>query len=103
MQIYKNILRGEVEFPSYLSSDLIDLITKLLEVRAANRYGCLKNGTKDIKSHRWYSSIDWVAINEKRLEAPFIPKDDEDYYEQYDEKPLTSVSTALYSTEFDSF
>jgi hypothetical protein len=103
MQIYTNIIKGKVEFPSYLSSDLIDLISKFLECRPVDRYGCLKNGTKDIKSHKWFSSIDWIAISEKRLKAPFIPKDDEDYYQQYDEKPLTSVDTTVYAAEFDEF
>jgi serine/threonine protein kinase len=103
MQLYKKILRGEIEIPDYFSSDLTDLIRKLLELRSNNRYGCLETGTKDIKNHKWFSSIDWIAIGEKRLQAPFIPKDDEDYYEQYDEKPLTSAETDLYPTEFDSF
>jgi protein kinase A len=89
--------------PDYLSSDLTDLVCKLLEVRPTKRYGCLKNGTHDIKNHKWFSSIDWIAIGEKRRPAPFIPKDGEDNYIQYDETPLISAETVLYPTVFDSF
>jgi protein kinase A len=103
MQIYTKILRGRFEIPDYFSFDLTDILRKFLETRPTQRYGCLENGSKDIKNHKWFSSIDWIAIGEKRRQAPFIPKDDEDYYEQYDEKPLTSVETVLYPTEFDNF
>ena len=103
MKTCKKIIGGIFEIPDYLSSDVADLIRKFLELRPANRYGCLKNGTKDIKSHQWFSSIDWIALGEKRLPAPFVPKDSENYYDQYDEEPLKSADTALYSTEFDSF
>jgi protein kinase A len=103
MQSYVNIMRGTYEIPSSFSSDLTDLISKFLELRPNKRYGCLENGTKDIKNHKWFSSIDWIAIGEKRLQAPFIPKDNENHYQQYDEKPLTFAETVLYPTEFDSF
>lgn len=103
MQSYVKIIGGTFQVPDYLSSDASDLIRKFLELRPANRYGCLKNGTKDIKSHQWFSSIDWTALGEKRLPAPFVPNDNETFYDQYDEEPLKSAETALYSIEFESF
>ncbi len=103
MQTYKKILDGKFDIPENFSSDLTDLVGKLLENSPIERYGCLKSGTKDIKNHIWISSIDWVAVSEKRLQAPFIPKDDEHYYEKYDEEPLTFSETDLYTTEFAEF
>ncbi|CAF1190592.1 unnamed protein product [Adineta steineri] len=82
MQTYTKIRAGRFDIPRYFSSDLKDLIRKLLEHHSANRYGCLEGGTADIKNHIWFSSIDWIALGEKRLEAPFIPNDFESYCER---------------------
>ena len=38
------------------------------------RYGNLKNGVDDIKTHKWFSSTDWIAIYQRKVEPPFVPK-----------------------------
>ncbi|CAF0930646.1 unnamed protein product [Adineta steineri] len=100
---YKKTLIGKFEIPDHFSFDLTDLVSKLLEVHPTKRYGCLKDGTKDIKNHNWFASIDWIAIHEKRLQAPFIPQPGVEYYKNYKEISSTSSETIMYSTEFDSF
>lgn len=37
------------------------------------RYGCLKNGVKDITWHRLYNDFDWKGLLFLKLEAPYIP------------------------------
>jgi hypothetical protein len=32
-----------------------------------------KNGAIDIKSHPWYAAMNWKALLDKKLKAPFIP------------------------------
>lgn len=103
MELYEKIVAGTFKIPCGLSSAVSDLIKKFLKVNPLERYGCLIGGTKDIKNHKWFSSIDWIALGEKRLPAPFVPKDNEDYYEKYDEQPLKSCETAQCLTEFDRF
>jgi len=34
----------------------------------------LKNGVDDIKTHKWFSQTDWIAIYQRKVEPPFIPK-----------------------------
>jgi protein kinase A len=64
----------QVRFPSHFSSDLKDLLRNLLQVDLTKRYGNLKNGVDDIKTHKWFSSTDWIAIYQRKVEPPFIPK-----------------------------
>ncbi|NJS14001.1 MAG: hypothetical protein HC788_04535 [Sphingopyxis sp.] len=58
---------------------------------------------KDIKYHKWFTPINWIAVYEKRIRAPHIPKADKDHYEKYDEKPIHNASTDLFVAEFESF
>lgn len=51
-----------------------DLLRNLLQVDLTKRYGNLKNGVDDIKTHKWFSSTDWIAIYQRKIEPPFIPK-----------------------------
>ena len=73
IQIYDRIVSGRVRFPSYFSTDLKDLLRNLLQVDSTERYGNLKNGVDDIKGHKWFSTTDWTAIYQKKVEAHFKP------------------------------
>lgn len=73
IQIYEKIVSGKVRFPSHFSHDLKDLLRYLLQVDLTKRYGNLKNGVNDIKNHKWFSATDWIAIYQKKVDAPFVP------------------------------
>lgn len=60
--------------PRYFDRGAKSLIKKLLKADLTKRYGCLKNGAKDIKNHRWLASTDWDALYHKRVRAPVVPK-----------------------------
>merc|ERR1712001_86341 len=74
IQIYERIVSGRVRFPSHFSSDLKDLLRNLLQVDLTKRYGNLKNGVNDIKNHKWFATTEWIAIYQKKVDAPLIPK-----------------------------
>ena len=40
LDIYKNIIRGQVEYPEFMNEQLRDLIEKILVADTATRYGC---------------------------------------------------------------
>uniref|UniRef100_A0A8B7UV43 cAMP-dependent protein kinase catalytic subunit beta-like n=1 Tax=Castor canadensis TaxID=51338 RepID=A0A8B7UV43_CASCN len=70
IQIYEKIVSGKVRFPSHFSSDLKDLLRNLLQVDLTKRFGNLKNGVSDIKTHKWFATTDWIAIYQrKKLEG----------------------------------
>lgn len=59
----------QVRFPSHFSSDLKDLLRNLLQVDLTKRFGNLKNGVNDIKNHKWFSTTDWIAIYERKVDV----------------------------------
>ena len=57
----------QVRFPSHFSTDLKDLLRNLLQVDLTKRFGNLKNGVNDIKTHKWFASTDWISIYQKKV------------------------------------
>ncbi|XP_063718473.1 cAMP-dependent protein kinase catalytic subunit beta-like [Symsagittifera roscoffensis] len=105
--IYEKIVAGKLRFPSHFSSDLKDLLRQLLQVDVTKRFGALKNGVADIKTHKWFQSVDYIATYERKLEAPFVPKckgaGDHSNFDKYEETPLRHSINNKYSKEFDDF
>lgn len=74
MAVYQNILRGKIKFPSNFPKDAKSLVRHLLVADLGKRYGNLKGGVNDIKSHRWFNNINWNKIFEQSINAPYLPK-----------------------------
>ncbi|XP_054400262.1 cAMP-dependent protein kinase catalytic subunit PRKX-like isoform X1 [Pongo abelii] len=72
--IYQKILAGEIDFPRHLDFHVKDLIKKLLVVDRTRRLGNMKNGANDVKRHRWFRSVDWEAVPQRKLKPPIVPK-----------------------------
>ncbi|KAL7404858.1 hypothetical protein ABVT39_020057 [Epinephelus coioides] len=97
----------QVRFPSHFSSDLKDLLRNLLQVDLTKRYGNLKNGVNDIKGHKWFATTDWIAIYQKKVEAPFVPKfkgpGDTSNFDDYEEEEIRVSFTEKCAKEFAEF
>jgi len=74
MMIYQKIIKGKVKFPKTIEKEAKSLIKHLLTADVTKRYGCLKNGVKDIIDHKWYKGFDWRALLFMSLEPPYVPK-----------------------------
>ncbi|KAK2508569.1 hypothetical protein MC885_004054, partial [Smutsia gigantea] len=72
--IYQKILAGKIDFPRHLDFNVKDLIKKLLVVDRTRRLGNMKNGADDVKRHRWFRSVDWEAVPQRKLKPPIVPK-----------------------------
>lgn len=107
IQIYEKIVSGRLRFASHFSSDLKDILRNLLQVDLTKRYGNLKNGVNDIKGHKWFSTVDWIAIFQKKVAAPFIPTckgpSDTSNFDDYEEETLKISSSEKYAKEFANF
>uniref|UniRef100_A0A3B3QJ65 cAMP-dependent protein kinase n=1 Tax=Paramormyrops kingsleyae TaxID=1676925 RepID=A0A3B3QJ65_9TELE len=107
IQIYEKIVAGKVRFPSHFSSDLKDLLRNLLQVDLTKRFGNLKNGVNDIKNHKWFATTDWIAIYERKVEAPFIPKcrgpGDTSNFDDYEEEDIRVSITEKCAKDFSEF
>ncbi|KAM7041363.1 cAMP-dependent protein kinase catalytic subunit PRKX isoform 1-T1 [Molossus nigricans] len=72
--IYQKILAGKIDFPRHLDFNVKDLVKKLLVVDRTRRLGNMKNGAEDVKRHRWFRTVDWEAVPQRKLKPPIVPK-----------------------------
>ncbi|XP_029459555.1 cAMP-dependent protein kinase catalytic subunit PRKX isoform X1 [Rhinatrema bivittatum] len=104
--IYQKILAGKIDFPRHLDIYVKDLIKRLLVIDRTRRLGNMKNGAEDVKKHRWFRSIDWDAVPQRKLKPPIVPKlsheGDTSNFETYPEEDWKNVSPAT-SKELELF
>jgi protein kinase A len=107
IKIYEKILAGKYKVPSNLSEEVKDLMRCLIQADVTKRYGNLKNGSDDVKMHKWFSNIDWMSIYYKRVPAPMLPKvkkiGDASNFDSSSSTTLIYSSNCLYENEFIDF
>jgi len=69
-EMYRRIMTDKLKFPPTMSEPARLLIEGLLQRDPAER---LKDPSK-IKEHVFFSGIDWDAIYNKKVKAPFLPQ-----------------------------
>ena len=60
-------------YPRYFSQDVVDLISRLLDVNQDTRLGSGPTGDNEIKNHPFFAGIDWDKLEQKHIEPPYIP------------------------------
>jgi protein kinase A len=65
--LYEKIISGVFHYPPHFTAELNDLLRSLIQVDLTKRLGNLKGGIHDIKSHVWFSSVDFMAIYQKEV------------------------------------
>ena len=73
MKTYQKIIKVKISFPKDIDKNAKSLIKHLLIGDITKRYGCLKNGVKDILNHRLFNGFDWRNFAFMKMEAPYIP------------------------------
>lgn len=71
---FRRTLSGRFYVPQFISDQAADLIFKLLQVNPDKRLGSGRNGADEIKRHKWFSRLDWAALEAKKLPAPIRPR-----------------------------
>ncbi|XP_055703153.1 cAMP-dependent protein kinase catalytic subunit 3 [Phlebotomus papatasi] len=72
--IYEKILSGKVEWPRQMDAVAKDLVKKLLVLDRTKRIGNMKNGSDDVKRHRWFKHLDWTDVYNRKLKPPIVPQ-----------------------------
>jgi len=107
-EIYKKIIEGYFEFPSNLESKAKDLIKHLLKVDPNERLGNGKNGSANVRKHKWFRGVDWDLVKNREIPPPWVPsmagEDDTQYYDDYPDStgPVEEPPTS-YQSLFDDF
>lgn len=74
-EMYDKILYSDLILPEQLMSpEAMDLLARLLERDPKRRLGSGPTEWQEIKNHPFFESIDWDALYNKKLTAPFKPK-----------------------------
>ena len=55
------------------SRDAKSLVKHFLVIDITKRYGNLKGGVNDIKKHKWFNSIDWELLLQKKIVPDYKP------------------------------
>lgn len=71
--LFEKIMTEDPKFTDRFNSEAKDLITKLLNKNPAKRLGCGPHGAEEIKSHPFFSDIDFDAVYNKTAEMPPAP------------------------------
>ena len=55
-------------------------MTQCLQRKASSRLGF--NGNQEVKAHPWLKEFDWTALQEGRINASFLPSQDNDNFDK---------------------
>jgi len=91
MKIYEQIVEGKVRYPSAMSAEARDLISRLCTVDTSKRLGNIQGGASAIKSHPWFKNINWDDLYNRRISGPIVPHlrgpADTRNFDEYDPEP----------------
>lgn len=92
MVMFRNVLEKKPEMLPYFSPEACDLISKLLIHDPKERLGA--NGAEEVKSHPFFTGIDWKKLENLEVTPPFVPKVAGGYDVSYFDKQFTDQSAA---------
>ena len=69
------------EIPNGWSKEAADFINNLIQRKPNSRLGY--KGIHEIKQHKWFADLDWKDLYNMKIEAPFIPPEEENYDIKY--------------------
>jgi len=73
--VTERVLRGKLQLRKYLTPNAKDMLTRLLNRKVENRLGYGEKDAEAIKSHRFFTGVDWEAVLARRgPKPPFTPK-----------------------------
>mmetsp|Transcript_6414 Transcript_6414/g.4837 ORF Transcript_6414/g.4837 Transcript_6414/m.4837 type:complete len:211 (+) Transcript_6414:363-995(+) len=76
MNIYRKIINTKPRYPDGFDSKCKSLVKHLLRRDLSKRYGNLKNGVDDVKTHRFFEGFQWQNLLLKKIDPPYVPKID---------------------------
>ncbi|VEN45768.1 unnamed protein product [Callosobruchus maculatus] len=107
MKVYERIISCKYKCPGSFSSELQDIIKNLLQLDLSRRYGNLRSGVQDIKNHRWFRDVEWLALYNRQVEPPFKPAiksmGDTSNFDPFEEERMRVSEHDLFKEEFEKF
>jgi protein kinase X len=73
-EIFKMILTEKIRFPHKFEPNAKSIIRHLTDHDLSKRYGNLRHGSEDIKNHRFFKDVQWIALVMEKIKPPYIPQ-----------------------------
>lgn len=73
-EMYARVLQDPLEFPEDFDPVAANLITGLLEREPHRRLGAGIDGPSSVRSHPYFSTLNWSDVYNKRIRPPYIPQ-----------------------------
>jgi len=103
--VTERVLKAKLQLKKYLTPDAKDILKKLLNRKVEARLGFGERDALPIKEHRFFSSVNWDDVFERKTTPPFKPvlRGDDDvsnFDEEFTSKPpfdspLGSISDSV--------
>lgn len=101
------ILNTQPKFGSKLSEAAKDLVLKFLAKEPEKRIGHGSLDGKEVRSHKYFDSIDWDSLEQKKMDSEFKPGDSmSNFDEEFTDSPIIitpSSSVPSYEKFFANF
>ncbi len=63
----------KLSYPRSFTKDCCSIVTGLLAPNPQKRLGMMRGGVAELKSHPWFSDLNWVDIENRRAKVPYSP------------------------------
>ncbi|PVU91935.1 hypothetical protein BB559_003919 [Furculomyces boomerangus] len=109
-RLYERILSGKIAWPVGFDLNAKNLVQNLISHDLTKRYGNLKGGARDIKSHVWFKEVNWDKLAKLEISAPLIPSKKSnsdtgnfDKYEETGEEYGNTTASDIFRMKFKEF
>ena len=96
-KINKDLYSHPLKIPEYVPNFAKDLILKLTVTNPKKRIGF--NGADEIKSHSFFSEVNFDKVINKKVKPPFIPKTKDEMDLKYFDKEFTSETVETFDNK----
>lgn len=90
-KLFERIRRGDLPYPTYISSVAKSLLESLLRGDPSKRLGGGPADGDEVKRHHFFGGIDWIALEQRRVAPPFRPNISQDTDVQYFDKEFVDL------------
>ncbi|XP_020227329.1 serine/threonine-protein kinase AtPK2/AtPK19 isoform X2 [Cajanus cajan] len=72
-KIQQKIIKDKIKLPAFLSNEAHSLLKGLLQKDVSKRLGSGSRGSGEIKSHKWFKSLNWKKLEAREIRPSFVP------------------------------
>jgi len=103
MNIYRKIINTKPRYPDGFDSNCKSLVKHLLRRDLSKRFGNLKNGAEDLKTHRFFEGISFPDMLDRKLKPPYVPEAKEMKIQEVNWEKEKTTGVKPVATEKDPF